>query len=116
MAGVGAARLKEMIADDQAKDLDITLSPGVPFRAKVVDSLSGKPVAGVRFWHWQHRGIEGRSDAEGALVVDDMFPGRFAFHVQAPGFARWWSEEAASEWNRPYHENENRNWQRNFDD
>lgn len=116
MPGVGVARLKESIADDQAKDLDISLAPGVAFRAKVVDSLTGKPAAGVRFWHWQHRGIEGRSNAEGTLVVEDMFPGRFAFNMQAPGFARWWSEEAASEWNRSYRENENRNWQRNFDD
>jgi protocatechuate 3,4-dioxygenase beta subunit len=116
MPGAGVARLKASLADDEAKDLDITLAPGVAFRAKVVDNVTGKPVTGVRFWHWQHRGIEGRSNAEGALVINDMFPGRFAFNVEAAGFARWWSEEAASEWNRPYRENENRNWQRNFDD
>jgi len=115
MPGAGVARLKASIANDQAKDLDIALAPGVAFRAQVVDSLTGKPVAGVRLWHWQHRGIEGRSNAEGSLVVEDMFPGRFAFQVEAPGVARWWSDEAASEWNRPHREKDNRNWQRNFD-
>ena len=43
-----------------------------------------------------------------------MFPGRFSFQVDAPGYARWWSDESISEWDRR-HINE-RGWQRNFDE
>ena len=68
--GVGVARLPDTsLGADEAKRLDIRLEPGVTFRAKVVDSLTGEPVPGVRLWHWQHPGIEGRSDDDG--VVDD---------------------------------------------
>jgi protocatechuate 3,4-dioxygenase beta subunit len=115
MPGVGVARLKESIASNQAKELDIKLAPGVAFRAQVVDSVTGKPVAGVRLWHWQHQGVEGRSDAEGMLVVNGMFPGPFAFQVEAPGIARWWSEQAANEWGRRRFLPDKRGWQRNFD-
>ena len=61
------------------------------------------------------QGVEGRSDAEGMLVIDGMFPGPFAFQVQAHGFARWWSEQAANEWGRRSFLADKRGWQRNFD-
>lgn len=114
--GAGAARLpKQVLATDEAKRLDIRLELGVTFRAKVVDSLTHEPVAGVRLWHWQHRGIEGKSGNDGTVAIADMMPGRFAFQVDAPGYARWWSEQAATEWAR-YQINKNRGgWQRNFD-
>jgi protocatechuate 3,4-dioxygenase beta subunit len=114
--GVGVARLKETIAPNEAKELDIVLAAGIAFRAKVVDSLSGKPVEGVRIWNWQHGDVEGRSNAEGTLVVKDMFPGPFAFQIEATGFARWWSEQAANEWGRRAVQADKRGWQRNFDD
>jgi len=115
MPGVGVARGTESIAGDEAKALDIQLAPGVAFRAHVVDSVTGKPVAGVRLWHWQHRGVEGRSNAEGTVAIDDMFPGPFAFQVEANGFARWWSEQAATQWGRRMLLADKRGWQRNFD-
>ncbi len=64
------------------------------FRAKVVDSLTGDPVPGVRLWHWQHPGVEGRSAKDGFAVVPDLMPGQFKFQVDAPGYARWWSDQA----------------------
>ena len=112
---VGVARLKKSIAENQAKELDISLTPGFSFRANIVDSVTGKPVEGVRLWNWQHRDVEGRSNATGILVVDDMFPGLFSFQVEAAGFARWWSEEGANEWNRRSDANDRNGWQRNFD-
>ena len=46
--GVGVARLPEtVLGPDQARPLDIRLEPGLSFRAKLVDSVSGKPVPGV---------------------------------------------------------------------
>ena len=74
------------IAADEKKPLDIRLEPGIEFRAKVVDSLTGKPVKGFRLANRQFEGTEGTSDEQGILRVKDMFPGRFDFDdVGAPG-------------------------------
>ncbi|MGO9920510.1 MAG: carboxypeptidase regulatory-like domain-containing protein [Isosphaeraceae bacterium] len=114
--GVGAARLRnQVLATDEAKRLDIRLDRGVTFRAKVVDSLTHEPVSGVRLWHWQHRGVEGKSGKDGTVTIPDMMPGRFAFDVDAPGYARWWSEQAATEWSRHQILKDRGGWQRNFD-
>ena len=101
------------IGPDEAKRLDIRLEPGVTFWAKVVDSLTGKTVPNVRLWHWQHPGVEGRPDKDGYVAVRDMIPGAFRFQVDAPGYARWWSDQAASEWSR--RQISESGWQRNFD-
>jgi protocatechuate 3,4-dioxygenase beta subunit len=114
--GVGVARRPETsLGTDEAKTLDIKLDPGVTFYAKVVDSLTGKPVPEVRLWNWQQKGIEGRSDQDGVVKIADMLPGKFNFQVDAKGYARWWSEEAVSEWNRHYIDDSRTGWQRNFD-
>ncbi len=114
--GVGVARLPETLLEaDEAKHLDIRLDPGVAFRAKVVDSLTGEPVPGVRLWHWQHKGIEGRSGKDGVVEIAGMMPGRFDFQVDIDGYTRWWSEEALSEWSRRQIDESRGRWQRNFD-
>jgi beta-lactamase regulating signal transducer with metallopeptidase domain/protocatechuate 3,4-dioxygenase beta subunit len=114
--GVGVARRpKTSLEADEAKQLDIDLTRAVIFRAEVVDSLTGDPVPGVRLWHWQHPGIEGRSQADGMVEIPDMMPGPFQFMVEAPGYARWWSEEASSEWSRRKIDETRGGWQRNFD-
>jgi len=116
MPGVGVARLPgTAIGNDEAKQLDIRLQPGVNFRAKTVDAGTGRPVAGVRLSHWQHPGIEGRSDKEGLLTIADMMPGRFNFQVESEGNTRWWSDQAASEWSRRKIDESRGGWQRNFD-
>ncbi len=112
--GVGVARLlRTPIQADEAKRLDIRLAPGVTFWAKVVDSLTGQRVPNVRLWHWQHPGVEGRPNKDGYVAVRDMFPGPFKFQVDAPGYARWWSDESSSEWGR--RQVSEKGWQRNFD-
>jgi beta-lactamase regulating signal transducer with metallopeptidase domain len=116
---IGTARLRDTsVGTDEAKRLDISLSPGVKFRAKVVDSLTGKPVAGVRLWHWQHKGIEGRSESDGMVTIADMLPGPFSFSVEANGYARWWSDQSSSQWGRRQilpGRSGGPGWQRNFD-
>ena len=112
----GVARLQNIVIDpNRGKPLDITLNQGAVFRAEIVDSVSDKPVAGVRLWNWQHKDIEGRSDANGAVVIEGMLPGKFEFMVDAPGYARWWSEQCLSEWNRFMIDDTKSGWQRNFD-
>ncbi len=44
-----------------------------------------------------------------------MMPGPFQFQVDAPGYARWWSEEASNEWSRRRIDETKGGWQRNFD-
>jgi beta-lactamase regulating signal transducer with metallopeptidase domain len=126
-AGV-ARRTGETIAADEAKAMDIALARGVAFRARVLDSLTNQPVAGVRLWFWQQPGIEGRSGENGLVTIEDMFPGRFEFQVadekssvlkvKTGAYARWWSEQCASAWNRRTIGEGNPiygKWQRNFD-
>jgi uncharacterized GH25 family protein len=114
--GAGVARLPNTgLVADTPKPLDIRLELGATLRAKVVDSLTGDPVPNVRLWHWQYPGIEGRSGQHGYALVQDMLPGRFSFQVDAPGYVRWWSDEAASEWNRRSVDETRGGWQRNFD-
>ncbi|HEY7314861.1 MAG TPA: M56 family metallopeptidase [Gemmataceae bacterium] len=114
--GVGVARLpKKSIAHGTAEALDIKLQKGVTFRAVAVDVETGKPIAGVRLWHWQHRDVEGRSNARGEVEISEMLPSKFDFQVEAAGYVRFWSKEAVSEWNRFQIDNKKLNWQRNFD-
>jgi beta-lactamase regulating signal transducer with metallopeptidase domain/protocatechuate 3,4-dioxygenase beta subunit len=114
--GVGVARLpKVSIAHGAAESMNIKLGKGVTFRALAVDDQTGKPVSGVRLWSWEHRGIEGRSDARGEVSFSEMLPGKFDFQVEAAGYTRWWSEETVSPWNRRTIAKPDQKWQRNFD-
>lgn len=114
--GVGVARLPGTVLDaDEAKPLDIRLQPGVTFRARAVDAGTGEPVPGVRLWHWQHPGIEGRSGEGGVVTIPDMMPGKFNFQVESEGYTRWWSDRAISEWSRRQIVEIQDGWQRNFD-
>lgn len=118
--GLGAFRRSgQTIAADEVKKLDLPLERGVEFRAKVVDSVTGKPVEGLRLFHWlavDKYDLDARSGPDGTIRFDDVFPGRLDFSVEGPGikqemegltlvgdgpwYARWWSEQAVSEWNR----------------
>ena len=60
--GVGVARLPGRRSGPTRPSTSTSpFEPGVTFRAKAVDAITGEPVPGVRLWHWQHPGIEGRS-------------------------------------------------------
>jgi hypothetical protein len=120
--GVGVARnMGVAIRSGQQIGLDLPLKEGVDFRGKVVDSITGEPVQGLRLFRWlrvDKVDIEGRSGPDGIVLIDDLPPGPLEFQVEVPGHARWWSEEAISEWNRQTigepHDRYGR-WQRNFD-
>jgi protocatechuate 3,4-dioxygenase beta subunit len=109
---VGVARLSETLADQESKPLDIKLEPGITFKATVVDSVSGEPVKDVHLTLDESRGISGTSDKDGQLTINDLLPGPAEFSVRAKGYARWWSEEATSEWQRKKVDDR---FQRNFD-
>ncbi|MGC8642315.1 MAG: carboxypeptidase regulatory-like domain-containing protein [Isosphaeraceae bacterium] len=113
---VGVARLPQTaIGPDETRHLDIPLTRGVVFQARTVDSETGEPVEGVRLWHWEHPGIQGRSGEDGLVTIPDMLPGKFNFQVEAAGFARWWSDQAMSPWSRRRIDEARGGWQRNFD-
>jgi protocatechuate 3,4-dioxygenase beta subunit len=114
---IGVAHLpKTPIAHGQPRAFDIQLQPGITFRAVTVDAENGQPIAGVRLWHWQHKDVEGRSNARGEVEIGEMLPARFDFNVEAAGYTRWWSEDALSEWNRRQLSMQpESDWQRNFD-
>jgi hypothetical protein len=115
-AGVGVARLpKKAIGHGQASVRNIQLEQGVIFRATTVDSVSGQPVKGVRLWNWEHKDVEGHSDDKGEVTITELLPGKFEFDIEADGYTRWWSEEAASPWARHTIDNPKLGWQRNFD-
>lgn len=121
--GVGVARnMGVSIRGGQAIALDIPLEKGVDFRAKVVDSITGAPVEGLRLFRWlrvNEADIEGRSDPDGIVHIQDLPPGPLEFQVEVAGFTRWWSEEAVREWQRKQiggADDRYGRWQRNFDD
>ncbi len=103
-------------ADGQARRLDIAVRSGVVFRARVVDSESGAPVAGAKLSNREHPGTEGVSGANGTLEIRGLLPGKFEFEVAAAGCTRWWSEQCSKPWSRFEPESSPGNrWQRNFD-
>ena len=114
--GIGVARFdKRAIAYGEVEMLDVELTPGITFHAKCVDSISGEPVAGVQLSHWQNKKLNANSGADGTIVVGELLPGRFEFNLKAKGFARWWSDQALSVWNRKSLDKPELHWQRNFD-
>ena len=108
--GVGLFRDDNVaMQDGDQRRFDIPLVVGPRFEAKVIDSASDEPVPGIRLWHWMQPGIEGLSDKDGKLVIDNMLPGKFTFNVTAGGtkqpevageYARWWSPQGTTEWDR----------------
>jgi protocatechuate 3,4-dioxygenase beta subunit len=112
-AGLVARLPEQVIAAQQRVELNLALKPGIVFRARVVDSETGKPVPGVTLDDWEHPTVKGITDAEGNLQIAGLIPGKFEFQVKATGYARWWSEECSDESDR--RKIENSGWQRNFD-
>lgn len=113
--GTGVTRQPASIDARETKSLDIDLKRGINFVALAVDSQTGKPLQGVALSHWQHPGVDGRSNAEGRIEIADMFPGPFSFQVKADGYARWWSNDCVSERSR-FQKAFRHGFQRNFDD
>jgi protocatechuate 3,4-dioxygenase beta subunit len=110
--GLVARLPKVTIGPKETVALDLKLQPGVVFLARIVD-LAGKPVAGMKLGHWQHPGVKGVSDAEGNVRIAGLMTGLFEFEVSAAGYARWWSQEGANDYDRK--KIEESGWQRNFD-
>lgn len=110
-------------AQFEASPLDIRLSPSPVFRARVVDSLTGTPVAGLRLVDSrQEEGIEGLSGDDGLIEIPGLPEGERHFFVRTENndIARWWSASATKIWEREYidqgeRSEADRNWQRNFD-
>jgi protocatechuate 3,4-dioxygenase beta subunit len=124
--GVGLARLPDtVLAKRDQRQLDIQLRIGPTFRAMVLDAETNEPVAGIRLSNGKQPGIEGISNADGSITIENMTPGEFEFDVTAVGeargsdvagqYARWWSPDAIEEHQRKI-EYDNSAFQRNFDD
>ena len=92
---------------------DVALRPGAIFRARVVDSLTKKPVKGVKLI--SRSDFNAQSDDRGMIEIPNMVSGLFGWSVEAPGMARWWSEEASHEHERKSSDDGDR-FQRNFDE
>lgn len=123
------ARLENIsVVQEQSKQQNIQLQQGLKFEAKVLDSETKEPYEGLVLWHFMHPGVIGKSDAQGNLVIEGMFPGEFEFNVgegepQKIGpftgylprtLGRWWSPEAKHEHQRQ--QIQPGQFQRNLDD
>jgi len=126
---VGVKRLSGVVvAEDEAKQVDIELEQGVRFEAHIMDSESGEPVKDVVLWNWMQLGVQGVSDAKGILVIEEMLPGDYELNLGEGeavelGFlrgyrprtlARWWSADAIHKHQQKLVEPNK--FQRNFDD
>ncbi|MES1213552.1 MAG: carboxypeptidase-like regulatory domain-containing protein, partial [Singulisphaera sp.] len=89
---------KALVQQGEHRTVDIQLDRGVEFRAKLVDSVTVKPIVGARLWHWQYPGIEGHSDEQGMVKIDAMPAGEFTFMVEASGYVRGWSDAIPQRW------------------
>jgi protocatechuate 3,4-dioxygenase beta subunit len=110
----GIERLSQQVVHGGANELDFALRPGIAFRAVVVDAHSGEPIPDVRIRSSDQKESVGRSDADGLVIIPNLLPGQLEVEVQAPGYARWWSEQCTNELSRRHFEIENPRWQRNF--
>ena len=100
-AGVGVKRVsKTGIAFGQARQFDIQLEPGITFQARVINSVTGKPIAGLRLFNWQQKEVEACSNDRGNVAIADMLPGEFTFNVESERYTRWWCEQATHSWER----------------
>ena len=111
----GVRRQTDVVVGRGPEQRDLALDSAIAFRAVVVDAQTEEPVAGVRLFSWQHKDVEGRSNADGLLIIPGMLPGEFVFNVDGAAHCRWWSEEAKSVWNRRSIDKPELKWQRNFD-
>jgi hypothetical protein len=118
-----------VIAQNEAKSIDIQLKKGARFEANIIDSISGEPVADFILWQWRGAKLFRRSSAEGKIVFEGLIPGEIEFNcgggqgLDLPHggkyydhgpFGRWWCPEATHEHQR-FHLEPQRDWQRNFD-
>lgn len=117
-----------VIAQDEAKSIDIQLNKGARFEANVIDSVSGEPVADFILWQWRSAKLFRRSSAEGKVVFEGLIPGEIEFscgggegivlphglmYYDHGPFGRWWCPEAKHESER-FHFDIQRDWQFNF--
>lgn len=110
----GVSRTPELIVAPKTRVAkNFTVQPGATFRARVVDSLSGEPVAGLKLL--SSSDYAGTSDKNGVITVANMYAGPFTWYVQGKGISRWWSEGAKSDYQRKMIEKDRGGWQRNFD-
>ncbi len=132
--GVGVARYeKTVVRENDHREFDLQLKAGPTFRARVIDSQTDEPVAGIRLFQWREAGIAGSSNEDGELEIVNMLPGPYEFNVSADGekskfsevagaYARWWSPNALKQWQRRELDDgrdrpqQNFGFQRNFDD
>ncbi|MCF7958784.1 MAG: carboxypeptidase regulatory-like domain-containing protein, partial [Phycisphaerae bacterium] len=86
-----------VLTKDKAQRLDMTLTPGVTFKANLIDTLTHKPIEGVKLYNWRQKEITGVSDKNGFVAIKNMRPGVFEFNIDAKkqGYMRWWSADAA---------------------
>lgn len=115
LSSKGTSRTHGLVLPSGASLLqNVSLEPGVTFRAHVVDSLSGQPVPGFRLL--ASSDFAGTSDKNGDLQISNLYSGPLKWNVAAPGVARWWSEQAIHSYERKSIDGGRTAWQRNFDD
>jgi protocatechuate 3,4-dioxygenase beta subunit len=115
LAAQGNSRTPKIVIEPGAAfQQDVTLKSGPTFRARVVNSLTSKPVAGVALKS-SSGDFGGVSDSRGLIEVRNLFPGKIEWSVSAPNAGRWWSQEASAPYARKNWEKEFR-WQSNYND
>ena len=110
----GVSRTPKLtIAPDTRVEKNFVVQPGATFRARVVDSLTGKPVSGFRLR--SRADFSAQSGEKGLIEIPNMYSGPFEWDVEAKGIMRWWSEEATREHQHKNGESGGKGFQRNFD-
>lgn len=99
-SGAVARHRRVEIVSGKTISLPAELGHGLPMRIRAIDSLTGKPIEGVRFALEDHRpgmtaqrkGSERGSAADGTAYWEHLTAGTEAISIAATGYSKWWVE------------------------
>jgi beta-lactamase regulating signal transducer with metallopeptidase domain len=103
-AGYFARHERMEVASGKVVAIPGTLARGVPLKIRALDSITGKPIAGVQFYVSEQRpgqsfpreGANRTTNGDGLAEWDNLMPGKTEICLSALAYARWWraDEEA----------------------
>ncbi|MEJ7595849.1 MAG: carboxypeptidase-like regulatory domain-containing protein [Planctomycetaceae bacterium] len=111
----GVARVQNVkVQKNQGQTLDLSLQPGVVFKAKIADAETKAPIAGLTLYHRTRPELRGISNAEGVIEIPGALPGNEEFQIGSgipeltrgyykcptEPFGSWWSPDAVKPWHR----------------
>jgi len=87
-----------LILSEEARRLDVQLEAGADFRVRVVDGMTGNPVAGATIWAPDYPGSRVETDESGAAMIRALPIGEVTLRIWSRDYQRIWSDAATKRW------------------